>query len=156
MPSPPQSEKYRNISNEQQIPLDDFMLVIGYDPNIPTPYYMDGRSIIVARTYPTIHGKEDRIDEIRFKGNCIVNIVKKIEKYNSYVLHLEDADIDSLKNLKSYLLSPTHLVDIIDKPKNRLYRYGWFIDVIDNDTCENYELYPLKFRIFEIFGFANF
>jgi hypothetical protein len=157
MPSPPQSKKYKNISNERPIPLDDFMLVRGYDPNIPIPYYMDGRSIIVARTYPTIHGKRDRIaDEIRFEGNCIINIVKKIEEYNSYVLYLEDADIDSLNNLNKYLLSPTHLVDIIDRPKNRLYRYGWFIDVIDNDTCKNYELYPLKFRIFEIFGFAKF
>jgi hypothetical protein len=154
MPSPPQSKKYGNISNNKPISLDDFMLVIGYNPKIPIPYYIDFKSLIVARTRPEIDVKEGRIvDEIRFKGNCASNIVEKIEEYNSYVLHLEEANIDSLIN---YLWSLTYLVDIINAPKNSLYRYGWFIDVIDENACENYELYPLRMEVFEIFGFANF
>jgi hypothetical protein len=151
-------EKYGNIPNEKPLSLDDFRLDIGivYNPNIPIPYYLDFRSILITpgKLENILRGlkldENNRIIGIELEGDCAAYLVKKKDYRNlSYVLHLEDAEINSLIN---YLNSPTHLIEVIGTPKDRLYGRALVIDTIDENVCEKSELYPYRIEIFEMFS----
>jgi len=148
-------EKYGNITNEKPLSLDDFGLgiEIGYNPNIPIPYYLDFRSIFITKgkLENILRGlKSDengRIIGMELEGDCAANLVEKKDYRNlPYVLHLEYAEINSLIN---YLNSPTHLMEVIGTRKGILPGRALIIDTIDENVCENHELYPYRIEVFE-------